>query len=192
ASSVDPFFFKTTELAANQDFYVRDWTDTMMSHDQGQEPSSHGDFFSTSDVWNERTNDPLSFDGNDRPQSHDPQPMMMGSNYAFARISRGATGVAEDVSLQFYYSDGGVGVNYLDAGSAASVHFNSGDQVKAPAVGDGVQWQLPSGASNHVCLAAEISVAGVDPIIQPSLFMHAPGWPTTDLAVMGDNNKAQR
>lgn len=192
ASSVDPFFFKTTELAANQDFYVRDWTDSATSHDKGQEPSTHGDFFSTSDVWNERSNDPLAFDANDRPQVQDPQPMAMGPNYAFARISREATGVAQDVSLQFYYSDGGVGVNFVDAGSAVNVHFNSGDAVKAPAMGDGVQWQLPSGASNHVCLASEISVAGVDPIIPPSLFMHAPGWPGTDLAVMGDNNKAQR
>ncbi|MBV9991161.1 MAG: hypothetical protein JOZ72_07685 [Alphaproteobacteria bacterium] len=191
-SSIDPFFFKTTELAANQDFYVRDWTDSASSHDRGQEPSSHGDFFSTSDVWNERSNDPLSFDGSDRPQSHDPQPTMTGPNYAFARIGREATGVAEDVALQFYYSDGGVGVNFLDAGSATSVHFNAGDAVKAPAAGDGVLWQLPSGASNHVCLASEISVAGVDPIVQPSLYLHAPGWPTTDLAVMGDNNKAQR
>jgi len=189
--SVDPFFFKTTELAANEDFYVRDWTDSSSSHDQGQEPSTHGDFFSTSDVWNERTNDPLPFDANDRPQVHDPQPMAMGPDYAFVRVSREATGVAQDVSLQFYYSDGGVGVNFLDAGSATSVHFNAGDSVKAPAAGDGVTWQLPSGASNHVCLAVEISTPD-DPIIQPSLFMRAPGWPGTDLAVMGDNNKAQR
>jgi hypothetical protein len=31
-----------------------------------------------------------------------------------------------------------------------------------------------------------------DPIVAPSLLGRAPGWPTTDLAVLNDNNKAQR
>jgi len=87
--SVDPFFFRTTEIAPAADFYVRDWTDNAATRDHGQEPSIRADFYSTSDVWNERTNDPLPFDPNDRPQVHDPQPAAMGHNFAFARVGRG-------------------------------------------------------------------------------------------------------
>ena len=45
--------------------------------------------------------------------------------------------------------------------------------------------------TTHVCLAVEISTPA-DPIVAPSLLGRAPGWPTTDLAVLYDNNKAQR
>ena len=191
AFSVDPFFFRTTELAAGDDFYVRDWTDSFSTYDHGLEPSTHPDFFSFSDVWNERTNDPLAFDANNRPQSHDPQPMSKGPNYAFTRISREAGGGANDVSVHFFFSDGGVGIPYQDAGST-TVHFNAGQtQVTIPA-GSGVQWNLPSGMSNHVCLAVQIETAN-DPFLPLSLLNRAPGWPGgTDLAILNDNNKAQR
>jgi hypothetical protein len=190
--SIDPFFFRTTEIDPNEDFYVRDWTDTAATHDHGQEPSVRNNFYSTSDVWNERTNDPLAFDGDDRPQSHDPQPQAMGHNFAFARIGRESGGAANDVTHHYYYSDGGVGVNFVDAGAAAApLHFASADLQQSPGVGDGHQWDLPSGASNHVCLAVEIATAS-DPLLSPSLLGHAPGWPTTDLLVVNDNNKAQR
>ena len=46
-------------------------------------------------------------------------------------------------------------------------------------------------SSTHLCLAVEISTPS-DPIVPPSLLGHAPGWPTTDLMVLNDNNKAQR
>ena len=189
--STDPFFFRTTELAAGDDFYVRDWTDSVASFDHGLEPSSHPNFYDFSDVWNERTNDPLPFDAQNRPQSNDPQPMMMGSNFAFTRISRETGGGAADVSVDFFFSDGGVGVPYQPAGST-SVHLNAGQPQATIGAGSGVTWNLPSGASNHVCLAAQIHTGG-DPFIPPTLDGHAPGWPTgTDLAVLGDNNKAQR
>lgn len=189
--SIDPFFFRTTEMATDADFYVRDWTDTATLHDSGQEPSVRSDFYSTSDVWNRRTDDPQPFDGNDRPQSQDPQPAAMGHNFAFARITREAKGTAADVSMQYLYSDGGVGVPYVSAGPPAKLHFAAPNKEKTPGAGSGYQWDLPSGASNHVCLAIEIST-GTDPIISPSLLGHAPGWPTTDLMVVADNNKAQR
>ena len=191
-ASIDPFFFRTTEIEAVADFYVRDWTDTAAVHDRGQEPSVRANFYSTSDVWNQRVNDPLAFDASDRPDSHDPQPTATGHNFAFARVSREATGTAADVTLNYLYSDGGVGVNYVSAGMVpATLHFAAGDAQKSPAAGAGYQWELPSGASNHVCLAVEISTP-TDPIIPPSLLGHAPGWPTTDLMVVNDNNKAQR
>jgi hypothetical protein len=189
--SIDPFFFRTTEVDPAADFYVRDWTDSSTVHDRGQEPSVRANFYSTSDVWNRRTDDPQPFDGNDRPQSQDPQPAAMGHNFAFARITREAKGTAADVSMQYLYSDGGVGVPYVSAGPPAKLHFAGPNTEKTPGAGSGYQWDLPSGASNHVCLAIEIST-GTDPIISPSLLGHAPGWPTTDLMVVADNNKAQR
>jgi len=191
ASSIDPFFFKTTEVSSTSDFYVRDWTDSAAVRDHGQEPSVRGNFYSTSDVWNRRSNDPAAFDANDNPQVEDPQPAAMGHNFAFARISRETAGSAADVTVQYLYSDGGVGVPYVSAGPATTVHFAAGDTQQTPTAGNGLQWDLPSGASNHVCLAVEISTP-TDPILQPGLLGRAPGWPTTDLLVVNDNNKAQR
>lgn len=191
APSIDPFFFRTTEVDPATDFYVRDWTDDATTHDRGQEPSVRNVFYHTSDVWNVRTNDPLAFDANDRPQVQDPQPVAAGHNFAFARVSRETSGSVADVSLHYLVSDGGVGVNFVDAGSPPPLHFDVGDLSRFPAAGAGHQWDLPSGASNHVCLAVEIAAPG-DPLLAPSLLGHAPGWPTTDLMVVNDNNKAQR
>lgn len=191
-NSVDPFFYRTTELNPASDFYVRDWTDNMTSYDHGAEPSTHADFFDFSDVWNRRSNDPDVPDPNNRPQSQDPQPTAMGHNFAFARVSREMSGTDETVNLHFLYSDGGVGVNFVDAGATdATLHFNAGDVQNELTAGNGYQWELPSGASNHVCLAVQI-YTNADPFILPSLTGHAPGWPTTDLMIINDNNKAQR
>jgi hypothetical protein len=189
--SIDPFFFRTSEIDPAADVYVRDWTDDGATHDQGQEPSVRNDFYSTSDVWNERTDDPLPFDATDRPQVHDPQPAAMGHNYAFARVSREATGTPVDVTLQYYYADGGVGVPYVSAGAPIPRPLEAGDAARPVAAGGGLQWELPSGVSNHVCLAVEVSAPG-DPVHGGTLLGHAPGWPTTDLLVVADNNKAQR
>ncbi len=192
ARSVDPFFYWTMELNPASDFYVRDWTDSMTSYDHGAEPSTHANFFDFSDVWNRRTNDPDVFDANNRPQNQDPQPTAMGHNYAFARVSREVNGTPTTVNLHFLYSDGGVGVNFVDAGMTdPTVHFSNVNLQKQLTAGNGYQWELPSGASNHVCLAVEIYTAA-DPLIPPSLVGHAPGWPGTDLMIVNDNNKAQR
>ncbi|HEX2780636.1 MAG TPA: hypothetical protein VHM30_14120, partial [Gemmatimonadaceae bacterium] len=162
--SIDPFFFRTTEIDPAIDFYVRDWTDNATTHDHGQEPSVRDNFYHTSDVWNERANDPLAFDANDRPQVQDPQPVAMGHNFAFARVSREVAGSASDVTLHYLVSDGGVGVNFVDAGSPPPLHFAAADLVQVPVAGAGHQWDLPSGASNHVCLAVETTAAG-DPLL---------------------------
>lgn len=190
-NSIDPFYFRTTELAPTSDFYVRDWTDSPTVHDQGSEPSTHANFFSFADVWNRRTNDPSTMNASDQPQNQRAQPMAMGTNFAFARVSRNAHTTAESVSAHFLYSDGGVGVNYEDAGTT-SYPFTAADAAFTPAIGQGVLWNLPSGASNHVCLAVEISTMPNDPFIAPSLLHRSPGWPDTDLSVILDNNKAQR
>jgi hypothetical protein len=189
--SIDPFFFRTTEIDPAMDFYVRDWTDDAATRDHGQEPSVRANFYSTSDVWNRRSNSPHAFDANDRPQAQDPRPMGMGHNFAFARVSREAAGTASDVTLQYLYSDGGVGVNYVSAGPTTTLHLAAADTQQWPHGGHGYQWDLPSGASNHVCLAVEASTPG-DPIVPPGLLGHAPGWPTTDLMIVNDNDKAQR
>jgi len=42
-----------------------------------------------------------------------------------------------------------------------------------------------------LCLATQISTAA-DPFVPPGLPGQTPGWPTTDLIVINDNNKAQR
>ena len=191
-NSIDPFFFHTTELDPASDFYVRDWTNSSSDHDFGAEPSTHADFFSTSDVWNRRSNDPFPMTAADQPQNQRAQPVALGlgPNYAFARVSRNAHGSAQSVNLHFLYSDGGVGVNYEAAGST-TLNFGATDDALRLEAGQGVAWNLPSGASNHVCLAVEIDTPS-DPLIQPSLLHHAPGWPNTDLWVITDNNKAQR
>jgi hypothetical protein len=54
-----------------------------------------------------------------------------------------------------------------------------------------VEWQLGSIASTHLCMAVELS-APHDPFVAPSLVGNTPGWPTTDLRIVNDNNKAQR
>lgn len=190
--SVDPIFFRTTEMAADADVYVRDWTDSAAVRDPGLEPSIRNAFYVSSDVWNRRSNDPQPFDGNDRPQGEDPHPTAFGHNWAFARVSRETTGSAQNVNVEFLFSDGGVGTNYVRAGSTSLAVASGVDQATL-STGNGLQWDLPSGASNHVCLAAQISTAG-DPFSGATLAGRSPGWggTYTDLEILNDNNKAQR
>lgn len=190
--SVDPFFFRTTEMAADADVYVRDWTDTPALRDHGLEPSTHNAFYVTSDVWNRRSNDPQPFDGNDRPQQEDPHPAAFGHNWAFSRVSREASGTPQSVSVEYLFSDGGVGVNFVSAGTT-TISIPAGATSVTPGVGAGLQWDLPSGASNHVCVATQIGTAG-DPYQGATLAGRSPGWggTMTDLEILNDNNKAQR
>ncbi|TMK75804.1 MAG: hypothetical protein E6G48_00765 [Actinobacteria bacterium] len=179
-------------LDSNRDFYVRDWTDNATSGDDGVEPSTHPYFFTTSDVWNRRSNAPGPFNANDQPTNENPRngSGVHGRNWAFARIRRNATGVADTVNAKFLFSEFGTGSNFQVAGAATgtNVPFAASELVKtSPAH----QWQLPATTSSHLCLAVETSTA-TDPIVAPSLLGHAPGWPTTDLMVLNDNNKAQR
>lgn len=189
--SIDPFFFKVTQIPTASDFYVRDWTENSISHDIGLEPSTNPVFFHTCDVWNRRADNPGMFNANDQPTNEDPQMITLGSNYAFARISRNSSGTAEIVNAHFLYSEFGTGSNYQNAGIAGdpTISFSAADLANT--MTNGYQWDLPLTSSNHLCLAVEIYTS-TDPIVPPSLLGHAPGWPSTDLMVINDNNKAQR
>ena len=190
---LDPIFFKASAVPADQDFYVRDWTDTAASGDDGAEPSTHSVFHSTSDVWNLRSNVAPAFNANNQPVNENPQngPGAMGDNFAFARIFRNTAGPAATVTAHFLFSEFGVGSNYQDAGApaGADVSFAAGDVMKVMATGH--PWHLGTTVSTHLCLATEISTS-TDPFSPPTLLGRAPGWPTTDLMVIHDNNKAQR
>ena len=193
-ASVDPFFFHITELQPYQDFYVRDWTDSMSSHDNGEEPSTNGNWWTTSDVWNRLSNTTGAFNANDQPNQENAQDATSGHNYAFVRIHRNAaapTG-STNVTARFLYADYGLGVPYQDisASPSATLTFAAVDTVQVLPDGAGVQWDLPATRSTHICLAVEISAPG-DPYI-PELAGRAPGWPTTDWTIPADNNKAQR
>jgi len=189
--SIDPFFFEIQQIADEQDFYVRDWTDNATDNDTGLEPSTHPVFYATSDVWNRRSNAAGGFNANHQPQSQNPQSAALGSNFAFARVHRKGTGSAETVSLHFLKSEFGTGSNYVNAGTTAdpTLAFAAGDLVKT--MSSGYEWTLAATTSSHTCLAVEISTPS-DPVVVPTLLGRAPGWPDTDLSVIYDNNKAQR
>jgi hypothetical protein len=191
AVSIDPFFFRVTDIEESADLYVRDWTDSATSHDTGLEPSSNPWFYVNPDVWNRRSNAPGGFTVNDQPINQDPQMAAMGSNFAFCRTSRNATGSAETASAHFLVSEFGTGSNYQDANVTPDpvISFAAGDLVQTMA--NGYEWLLPATSSQHLCLAVEIDSAN-DPLKLPGLIGRAPGWPTTDLIVINDNNKAQR
>jgi hypothetical protein len=200
--SIDPFFFKSVEVPPEDDFYVRDWTGSPTSGDNGLEPSTHPYFYTTSDVWNRRGTLPGPFP-NDQPSNEDAGngSLTIGDNWAFARIRRNAPAASgtKTVTAHFLVSKLGTGSNYVDAGSAdpdvsfpdpdPTVAFNPADV--GPFVTPAFHWHLNAVSSTHLCLAVEISAPG-DPFVSPSLVGNAPGWPTTDLRIINDNNKAQR
>lgn len=188
--SIDPFFVKVTQIPDTSDFYVRDWTNSTISHDSGLEPSTNPIFFQTSDIWNRHNNSPGVFNMNDQPDHEIPQ---MDRNFAFARICRNSAGTSESVKAHFLSSEFGIGSNYQNVNVDPFAHdldvnFSS-DMLMT--LTSGVRWNLPLFSSNHLRLAVEISTL-TDPIIPPSLLGHTPGWPTTDLMIINDNNKAQR
>jgi hypothetical protein len=196
AVSIDPFFFVSTGVDPSEDFYVRDWTASPVSFDTGVEPSTNPVFYTTSDVWNQRSNAAPTFNANDQPNSEDPQIAAMGSNYAFARISRrapagpGAASVA--VTAEFLFADFGLGVPYADISASPTVvtTFAATDNQL---VTDSVSWTLPATHSQHVCVAVQVSAPN-DPYQQPSLVGMSPGWGPagSDTTVLNDNHKAQR
>jgi hypothetical protein len=191
--SIDPFFFSLTELAADADVYVADWTDSATVFDFGVEPSSEPVFYNRSDVWNRNANAPGAFDASNRPVNELPRNGVgaLGDNFAFARIRRRATGSAQAVTAHFLVSPFGTGSNYQDAGTTADPVVNLAAVDGVITMAAGYPWHLGPTTSSHLCLAVEISTAQ-DPIVSPSLLGRAPGWPTTDLLVINDNNKAQR
>jgi hypothetical protein len=192
AGSIDPYFFGVTELAANQDFYVRDWNTTTTDHDNGQEPSSNSVFWGSSDVWNRATSSP----GTPNASGWYPTDAMQagvgaaGDNWAFARVRRNATGSTANVSLHFLISPFGTGSNFQDAGVDPDpvLAFSAAQQEQVMTTG--YHWHQDPTASTHACIAVQISTAN-DPYIAPGLAGTAPGWPS-GVAIVEDNNKAQR
>jgi hypothetical protein len=173
------------------DFYVRDWTLSPTIHDLGNEPSTDGQFYVRSDVWNRRTNDPGPF-VNDQPTNEEPHGGndAIGDNYMFARISRNSARTKETVKAHFLFAEFGTGSPYVDCAPPAadpSVTFNVGETSKIISQ----KWHLHPSTSNHLCIAVQIYSDG-DQYLAPGLTGYTPGWPTTDLMIINDNNKAQR
>ncbi len=175
------------------DFYVRDWTNSAASHDKGQEPSSHANFYTTSDIWNRRSNaaGPLIYD---RVQNQKPQAGTgaAGDNFVFARISRETADTTEKVSAHFMFAEFGTGSPYINCNPTPgvpdpSVTFNPGETSKVISL----NWHLHSTSSIHLCLGVQI-YSEADPYRPPGLLGNTPGWPTTDTMVLVDNNKAQK
>jgi hypothetical protein len=191
-SSIDPFFVKVTEIEPELDVYVRDWTEDAAHRDNGVEPSAHGDFFTTSDVWNQWTSGtPLPFDDSDQPPHEPPQAAILGDNFAFVRVSRNATNdTPVHVDAQFLYADFGITpfATLPAGGQPASIDLGPNDPVQTLSVG--YKWQLPDSASPHVAMAVQIS-AEDDPMVTPGLQGKLPGT-STDTMVRLDNNKALR
>ena len=203
ANSIDPFYFRFTDTEPHQDFYVRDWTDSPTSGDNGVEPSTHPAFWATPDVWNRRGTAPAR----SRTTSRTTNPpatawRRVGENWAFARIRRRAAAPAGGpvtVTAHFLVSKLGTGSNFADASSAdpdlsfpdpdPTVPFNAADV--GPVTTIPFHWHLNPVSSSHLCLAVEISSAD-DPYVGQSLRGRAPGWPGQDLEILDDNNKAQR
>ena len=185
APSIDPFFFKVTAIdgPGASDFFVRDSTDSATTHDTGLEPSTRPVFYATSDVWNQRTSAAPTFIS-DQPQNEDPQ--NDAGDFAFARISRNASGAPETVDVEFLVAEFGTGSPYASV-ATTTVGFGAADLTAIATA----PWTLGPTSSPHLCLGVQISTAA-DPFVAPGLNGNTPGWPTTDLVVINDNNKAQR
>jgi len=178
--------YTSTDLIPS-DFFVRDWTTNASNHDGGEQPSTHANFWSTSDVWNQSTSTAAAFPASDWILG-DP-PSRTGSNYVFARVSRRApaasTAPSAMATVDFLAADFGLGTMFSSVGTE-TVTFAAGDTTRVTA---GHSWPVAATASAHLCLAAQIS-APQDAYDTPSLVTTAPG--PGDPLVLADNNKAQR
>ena len=200
ASSIDPFFFEIATVTPENDFYVRDWTTNATTADNGAEPSTNLNFYSTSDVWNRRSTSPGTF-VNDQPSNEDAGNGTgnIGDNWAFVRVRRNAAGPVSSVTAHFLVSRFGTGSNYVDDSTMdPNVTFPNPDPVittdgtAGPWISTAYPWHLNATASTHLCMGVEISSTG-DPFVPPTLEGNTPGWNTgTDLRIINDNNKAQR
>lgn len=174
--------------AIPSDFYVRDWNDSPSSFDNGAQPSTHGDFWSTSDVWNQSTSTAAA-PGPGGSVIGDP-PSRTGSNFAFARVSRRAaamaTAPAATVTVNFLLGDFGIGAAFAPIGSE-TVTFAAGDMTR---ITPGRSWSVPASSSIHLCIAVEIDGPDGDTFALPSVAGTAPG--PADPFILQDNNKAQR
>lgn len=190
---------------APDEMFVRDFTLSATSFDNGPEPSTQTVIWETSDVWSRQTDAPGPLTLTTAPTSElakrSANPAVL--NYAFVRVSRrtpAAQTLTDDtrVTANFFYADYGAGLNFVAAGTAPApvLVFTATDSTKVLAAG--YPWHLPDTTSQHVCLAVEISAAkasapGVvfDAPIAPSI-MSAGAGGATDARMREDNNKAQR
>jgi len=172
------------------DVYVRDWTDSAALHDDGIEPSARGVFYHTSDVWNRRTAGPAVFAG-DQPQNEDPQSGngAAGDNFIYARVSRNDASSDQTLRAHFMFAEFGTGSPFVNcsADPDPAVTLLAGELSASVSL----PWHLHPSSSSHLCLAVQIYSDG-DPYVSPGLLGYTPGWPTTDMMVINDNNKAQR
>jgi len=170
------------------DFYVRDWNATATLFDNGQQPSTQANFWSSSDVWNQNVN-VAAAPGPNGSVLGDP-PSRTGSNFLFARVSRRAaamsTAPSATVTANFLYGDYGLGSAFVPIGSE-TVSFAAGDMAN---ITPAHSWSVPSGASLHLCIAVEINGPNGDTFASPSVAGTAPG--PADPLIIIDNNKAQR
>jgi hypothetical protein len=181
-----------TPSQASFQFYVRDWTDTAASHDQGQEPSDPAHpFWTTSDVWNllQAPAPTPAFDMNDQPITSNT--FQVGNNWAYVRTSRNTAGSAATVAARFLWVDFGMGnlFQYVNSVNAPEyIEFTRTDLSKV--LTSGHQWTIPTNHSPHVCLAVEISQGCDRPKI--GLLGRAPAPLDSDPKVIAENNLAQR
>lgn len=170
------------------DFYVRDWSSSATVFDNGAQPSTNANFWSTSDIWNQNTSTAAAPGGGGFVVG-DP-PTRSGSNFVFARVSRRAaamsTAPSAAVNVDFLYGDYGIGAAFVPIGSE-SVTFAAADMTKTT---PGHSWSVPAGASLHLCLATQITGPDGDAFAAPSVVGTAPG--PADPFILADNNKAQR
>jgi hypothetical protein len=188
----DPIFFSATAVGGHQDVYVRDWTAGVgaANHDQGQEPSTNPTFWTTSDVWNQRTVNAPVFNANNQPVNGAPLPG--ATNFLYARISRNSSLVPLSVRAKFFWAPFGSSNPFVAAGNV------NGTLVSMPVGANSVvmptphSWILPATASTQISIATQISTDR-DPPMPPLLPGGlVPGTTVSNLAIMLDNNKAQR
>lgn len=170
------------------DFYVRDWNDSATTFDNGAQPSTHYDFWSTSDVWNQSTNI-AAMPGPDGSVLGDP-PTRLGPNFVYARVSRRvaamSTAPAAMVTVNFYLGDYGMGAPFAPIGSE-TVTFAAGDITK---ITPAHAWTVPLGSVVDLCISAQIVGPDGDTFSIPGVEGIAPG--PANMLITDDNNKAQR
>ena len=195
--SIDPFFVTAHARSwPDADFYVRDWTDSPTSGDNGVEPSTHPVFYLTSDVWNrQHERRPAAFNA-ERPAAERVPEDGAGergpATTASCRIRRNAVGRAATVTAHFLVSPFGTRQPCTRTPARTRTwRLVRRRRPRQDAVNTGYEWHIGPTMTDHLCFAVEIT-APTDPIASPSLLGHTPGWPTTDLMVLNDNNKAQR
>src|SRR5207249_3601890 len=132
------------------------------------------------------------FNANDQPISEQPEMNVVSgqnTNYAFARVHRNPCGGPLTVNVDFLYADFGAGANFHYVSAArpsTQVNFNIGD---TEAITPGVQWTIPAGLSDHICLVVEIYTAN-DNLQNGSLDNTSSSL--AGKSIPEDNNKAQR